>query len=271
VSREWFDLYNCTNCGLTFTANPPVESEIGRYYQSEDYVSHSGSPKGLWGRTYQLARNFAVGSKRRFVQSHTGLKTGVILDYGCGVGFFLKEMQGSGWTVHGVEPAEGARKIAGDKLGKVVVSPESFAEANASELDVVTLWHVLEHLPNPKEILTRIAESMKPGGVLIIAVPNSNSWESKQFGPDWAAWDVPRHLMHYSPTRLEALLTEVGFHPKEFKTLPLDPFYICLLSERQAGKNGQLLRGAWRGVLSFIQGLLNPRVSSSMVWVAKKD
>lgn len=243
---------------------------MGRYYQSEDYVSHSGNPRGLWGRAYQWARMLSIRSKRRFVEAKTGIQKGAILDYGCGVGFFLEEMSRKGWTVQGVEPAEQARDVAQQRIPGRIISPEEFEGDNTTNLDVVTLWHVLEHLYNPAKVLTALRDRLTAGGWLIVAVPNAASWEATVYGPDWAAYDVPRHVFHFSPDRLHDLVTSTGFNFRTIKTLPLDPFYISLLSERQMGDRGNLIRGGIRGSRSFLKGVLNPGNGSSIVLVAQK-
>ncbi|NOZ74855.1 MAG: class I SAM-dependent methyltransferase [FCB group bacterium] len=269
VSGVWFTICDCRECGLTFTGNPPNEKEIGAYYQSEDYVSHAVAPRGLWGHAYALARRWSVGRKRKFVEKKTGLRGGLILDYGCGGGFFLEEMARHDWQVAGVEPAERARKIAQDVLPGPVVAPDEFLQGPNQNPDIITLWHVLEHLYHPEEILIRLRDCLKPGGWLIVAVPNAGSWEARTYGPDWAAWDVPRHVMHYTFTRLQTLLENTGFETQTVKSLPLDPFYISLLSERQMETNGSILRGGWRGIQSFIRGTIHVEKCSSLVWVAR--
>ncbi|RMF06887.1 MAG: class I SAM-dependent methyltransferase [Candidatus Neomarinimicrobiota bacterium] len=270
VSGDLFPIFRCQTCRLQFTGHRPAESELGRYYRSEEYLSHQEQVHTLWERAYTLARRWGAGRKRAFLHRHTGFERGRLLDYGCGVGEFLRALDRHGWEVWGVEPAEAARTRAERHLPGRIVTPEDLSVLSSLRFQVITLWHVLEHLYHPGDILGRLAGLAAEGGWLIVAVPNAASWEAMRYGPNWAAWDVPRHVYHFTPERLRILLEEQNWTVRSVHTLPLDPWYICLLSERQMGPAGSQVRGLFRGVRSWMKGLRNPEAGSSIVLVCQR-
>lgn len=270
VSQQPFALWDCAACGLRFTQDAPGPAEIGAFYQSEDYISHSDTRKGIINALYHVARGYMLGSKQRLIgRIHPSRR---LLDVGCGTGYFLNHLQQRGYQVTGVEVDEKARAFGQQQFGLEVYTPEEFlGGAFPGPFGVVTMWHVLEHVHDPKAYLARINDLLEPGGALVIAVPNFTSADADFYGAFWAAYDVPRHLWHFRPGTLVALAEEAGFRLAGKKRLPLDPFYVALLSEKYRGSGvfGMVRAGAvakW----STLQSWFSIDRSSSLVYVFRK-
>ncbi len=269
VSHESFRLTDCGSCGFRFTNPRPPQSDIGRYYQSANYISHTNTSTSLQDRVYQLARKWALGSKHRLIRRHQ--PNGRVLDVGCGTGEFLAYLKSRGYLVHGVEPNTNARQqaIANHALDVV---PNLELVAQKERFKVVTLWHVLEHLPDPRATLKNLFALLSDRGLLVIAVPDRESWDAQHYGPDWAAWDVPRHLSHFRRTDIKRLLHEHGFELVAIQRMWLDAAYVSLLTEkhRGAGVSGALIKGALAGSWSNLVSALTNRPSSSSLYLAQK-
>ena len=207
VSGEIFPILTCNDCSGKFTSNAPDLTGIGRYYQSDAYISHTDSRKGLFNTIYQIIRNVTISQKNKFVIGKAGLKKGSILDYGCGTGNFLSSMKKSGWKVQGIEPDPNARQKASVAAGEVIHTPDHINQIASSYLDVITLWHVLEHVHDLHHVIAEFKRILKPQGVLVIAVPNHLSYDAKFYRQFWAAYDVPRHLYHFNPASIQQLFT----------------------------------------------------------------
>ncbi|PWV48971.1 bifunctional 2-polyprenyl-6-hydroxyphenol methylase/3-demethylubiquinol 3-O-methyltransferase UbiG [Chitinophaga sp. S165] len=271
VSGESFDIYHCGHCSGRFTQHVPGPSEIGRYYQSQDYISHSETRKGLINRLYHSVRKITMRSKQNWVKAATGLKQGTLLDIGCGTGAFLHYMKQLGWQVTGLEPDEIARNNAKTLYNIEPQPSDELFSLPPQQFDAITMWHVLEHVHSLHDYLKQIRTLLKPEGSLIIAVPNYTSPDAEHYGPFWAAYDVPRHLYHFSPSSMEELLKQhkiriVRKHPMVF-----DGFYVSLLSEKyKTGGNG-LFKGFWNGFISYRKGLKNVDRCSSVVYECKAE
>ncbi len=204
--------------------------EIGGYYQSDEYVSHGVQKQDLVSKIYRQARVFSIRKKFRIVRKM--VPSGKILDIGCGTGEFLAYCRSGNYTVQGVEPSEKAREFAitsngisvSEKLDTTILKPGTF--------DCITMWHVLEHVHELDETLDTIKSLLAPGGVFIAAVPNSNSWDASRYKNFWAAYDVPRHLYHFTRETMQLLAKRKGFAIR--KTIPqkLDAYYVTMLSEK---------------------------------------
>lgn len=271
VSKETFGISDCENCGLRFTVQAPDSQNIGKYYQSEDYISHSNTKKGFINSLYHFARNFMIQQKINWIKSFSNYKS--ILDIGCGTGHFLNALKQNGYKVKGVEVDEGARNFAIQNFGLSVVSPEVYLnEPSIEKYGIITLWHVLEHIHNPKEFISKIMSSLEDDGVLLVAVPNYQSTDAQFYHDYWAAYDVPRHLWHFSPSFLIKWMDENGFNLIKMKSLILDPFYVSLLSEKYKNQGrSNVIAGFLIGAYSSIISWINPSKSSSLVYVLKKS
>ncbi|HEY9362172.1 MAG TPA: class I SAM-dependent methyltransferase, partial [Chitinophagaceae bacterium] len=205
VSKEDFQLWECATCSLRFTQDVPDEASIIPYYKSEEYISHTNTDKGLINTLYKAVRKLTLTQKRKLINRVTGLKKGVLLDVGSGTGAFAGEMQKHGWVVTGLEPDEGARKIAQKDFGINLEPADSFYQLPPASFDAITLWHVLEHVHDLHRYIAQLKILLKPAGKLLIAVPNYTSLDADIYKEFWAAYDVPRHLYHFSPAAMRKL------------------------------------------------------------------
>ncbi|UPK68637.1 class I SAM-dependent methyltransferase [Chitinophaga filiformis] len=271
VSGESFDIYHCGHCSGRFTQHVPGPAEIGRYYQSQDYISHSETRKGLINRLYHSVRKITMRSKQNWVKAATGLKQGTLLDIGCGTGAFLHYMKQLGWQVTGLEPDEIARNNAKTLYNIEPLPSSELFSLPVQQFDAITMWHVLEHVHSLHDYLRQIRTLLKPEGSLIIAVPNYTSPDAEHYQSFWAAYDVPRHLYHFSPSSMEVLLKQhkiriVRKHPMVF-----DGFYVSLLSEKYKTGGSGLFKGFWNGFISYRKGLKNVDRCSSVVYECKAE
>jgi 2-polyprenyl-3-methyl-5-hydroxy-6-metoxy-1,4-benzoquinol methylase len=267
VSHERFEVWQCAACSLRFTQNAPEANAIGKYYQSENYISHSNTKKGLVNSLYLFVRRFTLSSKRRFVQRITGIQRGSLLDVGAGTGAFLSEMKSAGWKVEGVEPDDQAIQKAATLHGLALQSSAYLFELPAKSFDAITLWHVLEHVHELHRYIDQLKSLCKEGGRIFIAVPNYTSYDAKYYASQWAAYDVPRHLYHFSPASMMELITSHGCRVVSMHPMWFDSFYVSLLSEQYKTGSSNVIRGFWKGFRSNIKALYNKRRASSIIYV----
>lgn len=269
ISKEWFNLVTCRKCQFTFTQNPPSEEAIGPYYASEDYVSHSDSKKGLINSIYHRVRSIMLQKKARLVKNKA--KGNSLLDIGSGTGYFLETMKKAGFETKGVEINDKARAFSKAQFDLNVLSPKAFFEQEAEmEFDIITLWHVLEHLYNLDEYMNRIKASLKDDGSLIVAVPNIDSFDSHYYEQDWAGLDVPRHLWHFTPASMNVFAEKHGWHITEYRILPFDSFYVALLSEKYKDNMFETIKGFLVGGVSWLNAIFNAKKASSVIYVLQK-
>jgi SAM-dependent methyltransferase len=271
VSGETFSVWHCMECGLKFTQDAPDSASIGKYYASEDYVSHTETKKGIVNRLYHAVRTHTLKQKRKLVA--TGIRSEIpsILDYGCGTGAFLQVMKEAGWKISGLEPDPLARKNAETLHGIKPEEPARLAGFRDASFDVITLWHVLEHVHDLHETLEHLRRVLKPDGVMYIAVPNHKSFDALHYGGSWAAWDLPRHLYHFSPASMRALMSGKGLTVTNTLPMWFDAFYVSLLSEKYR-KSGILgYPGAvLQGMVSNITAMSDRERCSSLIYVIRK-
>jgi len=241
---------------------------MDRYYESKNYLPHSESSEGLVSFLYKRIQQFMVTRKRKLVENVSNSSNGKLLDVGCGTGEFLNEMALAGWEIDGIETNAFAREIARERYNVSVHSPDQVKSYGDPKFDVITFWHVLEHLTNPIEILRTITVSLKKNGFLLIAAPNYKSFDGDYYQSFWAAYDVPRHLYHFNYETMITLLKQVGLSVSQIKRLPFDSFYISLLSEQY--RKGNSFRGLWIGLRSYLQALSDSRRCSSIIFFTQK-
>ena len=270
VSHEKFEILECKNCTLRFTQGVPAEDQIGRYYQSEQYISHTDSNKGLFNKIYQLVRSHALRSKRNLVENFSSTKSGHMLDYGCGTGAFLNEMKLNGWNAMGIEPDAGAMDKAKALTGAEVKPPSALAELKAGSFDAITLWHVLEHVHSLHATIDKLKDALKPGGYLFVAVPNYTSYDATVYKEYWAAYDVPRHLYHFSPESMKQLMLLHGLKLKTIKPMWFDSFYVSMLSEKYKNKNAGFVSAMITGAISNLKALFSKESCSSLIYIIQK-
>jgi SAM-dependent methyltransferase len=270
VSKEVFDIFKCENCGFLITQDIPNESEAGRYYESDDYISHSDSKKGITEKIYQFIRRFMLLRKKNLINKITGLSSGSILDIGSGTGHFLSTMKTAGWDIKGIEINEKARKYAAAQFYIDTLSPEKINTLPLKSFDCITLWHVLEHFYDPFGFMEEIAGVIKPGGKIFIALPNAGSFDAGHYGNKWAAYDVPRHLWHFDPSTFSIFALRNRFSIIGKRYLPFDVFYISILSEKYKGSKLALLAGTLNGLIFSFRTIFKKSGCSSVIYILQK-
>jgi 2-polyprenyl-3-methyl-5-hydroxy-6-metoxy-1,4-benzoquinol methylase len=246
VSKKAFTLETCTSCGLIRTHPRPNSKDLPRYYASEEYVSHNDSKKGMINRIYQTAKWFTLRQKERWISNFK--VSGLLLDYGCGTGDFIHHMQKKNWEVRGLEPDPGARKLANEKVPNLVHDLPHINSFIADSFDVITLWHVLEHMEDLNAPFNAFSGLLKQSGILVIAVPNPLSHDASHYTSHWAAWDVPRHLYHFTSSTLIQLASNYKFQHVRTFPMKLDAYYVSMLSEKY--KKGSVFKAIINGFKS---------------------
>jgi len=271
VSGEVFTLITCSGCGLLFTLNAPAAHEISRYYQSDAYISHTDGNATLFEKVYQLVRRFTLNSKKQLVERRVLLKKGSLLDIGCGTGAFLFTMKTAGWEVCGMEPDEGARAKASELTQTNILELDQLAAIPSTSMDVISLWHVLEHVHDLPSMLNTIKRVLKHSGKVFIAVPNANAYDAGWYGTHWAAYDVPRHLYHFTPDSISKLLKQYGLTVVDELPMHFDPFYVCMLSEKYRSGSMNIFRSLPLALASFALSLFHKRKASSLIYVVAHE
>ena len=270
-SKELFGLYKCADCGFKFTQDYPEEIEIGKYYESDDYISHDDSAKGFSNKVYRLVRKMMLGKKKRLVEKITGIRKGKILDIGSGTGYFAGTMKKAGWQVKGIEINKKAREFSISQFGIDAISPDKISAVESDSFDCITLWHVLEHFHDPFNYFSDINRLLKPDGLCLVALPNCSSYDSNHFGQYWAAFDVPRHLWHFNPHSFSLFAEKTGFSLKKIRTLPLDVFYISILSEKYRSSKVPFITGLIKALPFAFLSLFNKKKCSSVIYLLRKS
>ena len=270
ASGEQFDVMSCEDCGFTFTQDVPVEAEIGRYYETPDYISHSDTKKGAMNAIYHQVRKYMLGKKARLVAKESHRKRGRLLDIGTGTGYFAATMEQRGWKVEAIEKNAQARVFAKEHFGLEVKGEEALQEFEPGSFDVITLWHVMEHLEHLDEMWECLRGLLSDRGVLIGAVPNCSSDDAGKYGEYWAAYDVPRHLWHFTPVTIQQLASKHGFIMAARHPMPFDAFYVSMLSEKHRGSSFPFVKGMCTGAVAWLSALGKKERSSSMIYVFRK-
>ncbi|MBI1770045.1 MAG: class I SAM-dependent methyltransferase [Bacteroidetes bacterium] len=269
TSCENFSLKKCGTCEFTFTDPKPDEQSIGKYYQSDKYISHTGGQKKLLDSIYLLARKIALTNKRRLVEEKFNGKS--VLDFGCGTGEFLKEMKDHGWRIAGVEPSQKANEKAFLTTNNKIY--KSLSEIQESNFDVITLWHVLEHLHDLNGSLRKFFDLLKESGTIFIAVPNMQSYDAQFYKSFWAGYDVPRHLWHFNQENMKKLLENNGFILSGVIPMKMDSYYVSLLSESykhpDQPKFINLIKAFNRGLVSNLKAKKSSNYSS-LIYIARR-
>lgn len=270
VSGESFTVAECQSCTLRFTQDVPDENTIAPYYKSEDYISHTNTAKGFINSIYHSVRKRTIEQKRKLVEQDTGIKKGKMLDVGSGIGSFVKEMKQQGWDATGLEPDADARKVAKELYGIELADMTKFYQLPAGYFDAITLWHVLEHVHDLPNYVQQLKALLKEKGRLFVAVPNYTAADAKSYKEYWAAYDVPRHLYHFSPKSIEALMKKNGLQVLKYKPMWYDSFYISLLSSKYKNGKTNWLAAFWNGFRSNIVAMTDNRKCSAVIYVIGK-
>jgi len=269
VSGEVFDLIQNPEFGFLETSPQPASDKLSEYYKSEDYISHTDSKRNLFEKAYHFARNISLKKKLKLINSFSK-SSKKLLDVGCGTGDFLEIAQNNSWNVYGIEPNDKARAIANKKTNNAVFEIEQLLNFDEHSFDVITLWHVLEHLPNLEHHINVFKKLLKPNGVLIIAVPNYKSFDSKHYAEFWAAFDVPRHLWHFNKASLSNLVLKFKMDVIKIKPMWFDAFYVSMLSEKYKTGKMNPIKGIWIGLLSNLQAIRTKEASSLIYTIKNK-
>jgi 2-polyprenyl-3-methyl-5-hydroxy-6-metoxy-1,4-benzoquinol methylase len=269
VSNKSFEVWQCANCTFRFTQQVPDAAHIGVYYQSENYISHSDTQKGLVNTLYHRVRKFTLKTKAALVKKVTGLAQGNLLDVGAGTGAFAHTMQQGGWHLTALEPDDTARQNALSNYKIQLDEPVKLFSLPGSQFDAITMWHVLEHVHDLAGYLERFKIILKPDGRLIVAVPNHTSHDAAVYQQFWAAYDVPRHLYHFSPESMKQLLSKHGFVVEKMKPMWFDSFYVSMLSEKYKNGRSNFLKAMWVGLISNLKAVVDSSKCSSVIYIIR--
>jgi SAM-dependent methyltransferase len=269
TSREDFEIHKCKSCSFVLTNPRPDTLTIGKYYRSDAYVSHNAKPSSLLDSLYFLARWFTLRWKKNLIKKYGS--NGLLLDYGCGTGEFLNTCKND-WDCYGIEPSAVARNIANQKSGLPI--QEKYEDINSKKFDVITLWHVLEHVHDLNKLIEQLKSSLNKNGTVFIAVPNYESEDARVYQQHWAGYDLPRHLWHFSKETMRLLLTNYGLHTKVILPMKLDSTYVSLLSEKYKSEGKQTVMGLLIGLYTGLNSNRKARSNnnySSLIYVCTPE
>lgn len=267
LTKEEFSICQCKKCGFHFTNPRPKQEALAPYYKSEEYISHSNSNQGLFGFLYQQVRNFTLGKKYDLVSSMRDGES--ILDIGCATGQFLNEFKKRGWKCNGIEPDPEAREFAKKAYDLKVFGEEKLDEFNAQSFDVISMWHVLEHVSDLQKRLEDLRRLIKDNGILFIALPNLDSWDAHHYEKYWAGLDVPRHLYHFKKENVELLFDKFGFRMHQILPMKFDAYYVSLLSEKYKKNPFYFISAFFKGWYSNFKARKSPPNHSSLLYILK--
>lgn len=269
VSQEEFKLYHDSELDLLKTIPQPSESDLPKYYNSEDYISHTDSKRTITEWLYHIVRFFMLKKKLKLI-NRLSRDTRKLLDFGCGTGEFLKVAHDNGWDVLGIERNSKARELAQKKVNGSIFENDKLSELPNNHFDIICMWHVLEHLPDFNFYISELRSKLKHDGALIIAVPNYKSFDAEYYKDFWAAFDVPRHLWHFSKNAIKKIASNHKLIVSKILPLTFDAYYVSLLSEKYKTGNSNL----WK---AFKVGFKSNRLAkstneySSLIYILKKN
>nr|WP_315163384.1 class I SAM-dependent methyltransferase [uncultured Flavobacterium sp.] len=266
VSKEIFDLYHNQELDMLITSPQPSLDVLGKYYESVDYISHTDSKRSLFEKMYHFVKSIALKNKLNLINSQQPNK-GIILDIGAGTGEFLSVARQDGWKTIGVEPSDKAKAIAKNKGVSFV---EQTSELESHSFDVISMWHVLEHVPDLNQQIKELKRLLKPNGTLIIAVPNFKSFDAKYYGKFWAAYDVPIHFWHFSKTAIKKLFQKEEMQLVKILPMKFDSFYVSLLSEKYKTGKMNFVKAFFIGLQSNLKAKKNFEYSSH-IYILKNN
>jgi 2-polyprenyl-3-methyl-5-hydroxy-6-metoxy-1,4-benzoquinol methylase len=267
LSKEEFTIVMCKDCEFKFVNPRPENADLGKFYESEEYISHSNTNKGLVNSVYQKIRKHTHKKKFNLVTSCSKGKS--ILDIGCASGELLSLFKMNGWETTGIEPNENARSFAINNYGLNVFEESAISGFENEKFDAITMWHVLEHVSDLNGRITEIKRILKKDGVFIVAVPNCDSYDADYYKEFWAAYDVPRHLYHFTPKTIETLMSKFNFKIENILPMKFDSYYVSLLSEKYK-------KGKTNYFSAFVNGLKSNMKAgknrySSQIYILKQN
>jgi 2-polyprenyl-3-methyl-5-hydroxy-6-metoxy-1,4-benzoquinol methylase len=267
VSGKPFELYFNHESDMLITSPRPTQDQIPSFYNSKQYVSHITKKRNLLDWVYFFVRKHTLQSKLRLISSFSvGHKT--LLDFGSGSGFFVRATSSAGWKSIGIEPSKDARQAANTILKNSIFNNSYIDNIKPNTFSVITLWHVLEHLPSLESHITKFKQLLSEDGRLVVAVPNYKSHDAHYFREYWAAYDVPRHLWHFSQDSISRLFSEFGFELEAIHPMRFDAYYVALLSTKYKYGKIKPLKALWSGFLSNYKAKQTGEYSS-LIYVLK--
>lgn len=267
VTGDTFELYLNAELELLKTSPQPVGVDLDRYYDSEDYISHTDAKRDWFEKAYQLVKGITIQFKVKLIEGFE-LNGKTILDIGCGTGDFLVAAQKVGWKTIGLEPNTKAKKIVKNKGISII---ESLELLESNSIDLISMWHVLEHVPDLNSQITTIKRVLKKDGILLVAVPNYKSYDASYYKRYWAAYDVPRHLWHFSQTSIQLLFKKYEFTLENKYPMWFDSFYVSLLSEKYMNGKSNIRRAFWIGLKSNWKAKKSSEFSSIIYKLRKSE
>ncbi len=270
ATGETFQLWRCAGCGFLFTQDFPADDSMDDYYDAPAYISHTDTWQGIVNTTYHLVRAFMLRRKARLVERAAHLRKGNLLDIGAGTGYFARAMMKRGWQVKAVDSSIAARNYALIHFDHNIEEDSAIAGYADHSFNVVTLWHVMEHIEHLEHIWNEIYRLLDSKGVLVVAAPNHLSADARKYGAYWAAYDVPRHRWHFTPSTIQRLASKYGFIMAAHYPMPFDAFYISMLSEQYMRSDHDMVRGLASGASAWLKSLGRKELSSSMIYVFRK-
>lgn len=270
VSGEEFQLLYNEALDMLETFPQPKGDKLSGYYKSEDYISHTDTKRNILEYVYHYVRQIALKQKLKLINSFN-VESQNLLDIGCGTGDFLETALKANWTITGIEPNANAREIANAKTNNSVFKTEHLEKLKPNSFDVITLWHVLEHLPNLEKHAEVLKSLLKPNGTLVIAVPNFKSYDAQYYKNFWAAYDAPRHLWHFSKTAITEVFKKESL--QLVNTLPMffDAYYVSLLSEKYKSGFMNPFKAFWVGFKSNRKARSTKEYSSHIYVLKSSD
>jgi len=269
LSKEEFKIVICESCSFLFTNPRPSEENLVNYYKSDDYISHGKSNSYLTGEIYNTIRRYSFFKKHQIIVNHSVGNT--ILDVGCGTGNFLDFFKQRGWKTIGIEPAQEPREVGKIKFDLKIFDESILDEFSPQYFDVITLWHVFEHVFDINKRISQLKRILKNKGILVFALPNVQSWDCKYYNSFWAAWDVPRHLSHFSQITFQKLMSIHDLSIIDTIPMKFDSFYVSLLSEKYEGKRYPFFNAFFKGLKSNLHAKHNSNNYSSLIFIVKKE
>ncbi len=269
VSGEKFQLKKNEKYGFLETFPQPKTNQLSEYYKTEDYISHTDAKRNWFEKAYHLVRRFSLKQKLKLINGFK-TETKTLLDVGCGTGDFLKTAKENNWIVSGIEPNAEARIIANQKTENLVFDIQQLNNFESSSFDVITLWHVLEHLPDLEHQISTLKKLLKPNGRLVVAVPNYKSFDANYYNQFWAAYDVPRHLWHFDQNSISKLFASIDMEIEQLKPMLFDAFYVSLLSEQYKSGRKNIFKGFYNGLRSNLNAS-RTKEYSSLIYVLKNS
>ncbi len=268
LSQEHFSIIKCKKCGLFITVPQPAESDLVKYYKSSEYVSHATRNTGMEFWLYNQVRKITLSSKLKLIKKYSVGKR--LLDIGCATGVFLDYCRSKGYAVQGIEPNANARNYANEQLGLVVNDISHLADLPKKSFDIVTMWHVLEHVSDLNQRISQLNNLLTDDGNAFIALPNPVSYDAMYYKNYWAAYDVPRHLYHFTQESFTTLVTKHNLKIIKIVPMVFDAYYISLQSEKYRNGRKSFLKALYRGFMSNQHAKSNGMNYSSLIYILKK-